>query len=710
VRDKVEAAKTAGINLAFFSGNEVYWKTRWENSTEGSNTPFRTMVCYKEGTMATPGERDCGSKCDPSTEWTGLWRDGCSYPGGNACKPENALSGNISWDGNTGTLEVPSSFSSFWFWRNTPVAALTTGQVAALTPGTLGFEWDWYQTQFLTSYPLGRVTMSRTMVDGRIHNLSLYKATSSPTSSLIFSAGTVQWAWGLDAAHDRGNSPADLSMQQGTINLFADMKVQPDPMATLETGLVRATASIDVTPPTSIITAPENNDNVPANFVTTITGTASDVGGQVAGVDVSTDGGMTWAPAIGTTNWVFYWSPKTTGPVVILTRAFDDIGNLEDQGAIGAPNRITVNVVAGNPQCPCTIFVPTQGPDPSGSNAQDGHPITLGVKFKATVDGTINAIRYYRAISDNALGTETVQLYSVSPDGGVTPGTLLASGAFSGVPTAGWTEVPLTTPVAITANTIYVATYFSPTGFYTNTDNYFGSQVIHGPLVALADSVTSPNGLFKYGTPTTYPTNAFEATNYWVDVVFGSSVPLPVTLTKFAVTKQGNDALLSWSTSMEQNNKGFEVQRSTPSSGWVTIGFVASSGNGKANTNYQYLDKNLQAGTYNYRLRQIDYDGHYQYSKTVQIVFDGHALLDLKQNVPNPFNSSTTIEIVVPKSMQVQVRLYDQLGRVVESLMDEMKTPGNYTIQVNRNGLRTGVYYYQLRADGQTMVKKMTVL
>ena len=114
----------AGKNLAFFSGNEVYWKTRWENSVDGTNTPFRTMVCYKEGTLPTPGENACGGKCDPSTEWTGLWRDGCSFPSGNACKPENALSGEISWDGTTGTIMVPVTYKSLRFWRNTSVATL----------------------------------------------------------------------------------------------------------------------------------------------------------------------------------------------------------------------------------------------------------------------------------------------------------------------------------------------------------------------------------------------------------------------------------------------------------------------------------------------------------------------------------------------------------------------------------------------------------
>ena len=150
-RDNVEAARAAGKSLAFFSGNEVYWKTRWENSTDGTNTPYRTMVCYKEGTLATPQENACGGKCDPTPEWTGLWRDGCSYPLGNACKPENALSGNISWDGNTGTIQVPDTYKNLRFWRNTGIASLGSGQTATLTNGTLGYEWDWEQYQ--SSYP-----------------------------------------------------------------------------------------------------------------------------------------------------------------------------------------------------------------------------------------------------------------------------------------------------------------------------------------------------------------------------------------------------------------------------------------------------------------------------------------------------------------------------------------------------------------------------
>ena len=187
-RANVTAARDAGKNLAFFSGNEVYWKVRYENSTDGSSTPYRTLVCYKEGTL---GELACGGKCDPDASvWTGLWRDGCAptYTGQDACAPENALSGNISWHGTSGALSVPGSFAPMRLWRNTEVATLGPEASLTLPDGTLGYEWDF--EQYESTYPASRVMLSTTLNDGLTHHLSLYRA----GSALVFSAGTVQWS------------------------------------------------------------------------------------------------------------------------------------------------------------------------------------------------------------------------------------------------------------------------------------------------------------------------------------------------------------------------------------------------------------------------------------------------------------------------------------------------------------------------------------
>ena len=189
-----------------------------------------------------------------------------------------------------------------------------------------------------------------------------------------------------------------------------------------------------------------------------------------------------------------------------------------------------------------------------------------------------------------------------------------------------------------------------------------------------------------------------------------SSTPLPVTLLNFTVTKQGDNAQLNWSTSSEENNKGFEIQRSTDQSNWTVLNFIAGAGNSQTEKDYQYLDQNLAAGTYYYRLRQVDYDGNSSFSKVVPVTFDGGMALELKQNHPNPFSNYTSISMVIPKAGRVQLMLYDQMGRPMQQLMDEEKMPGTYTITMNKNGLSSGIYYYKMNALGQVIVKKMTIL
>ena len=201
----------------------------------------------------------------------------------------------------------------------------------------------------------------------------------------------------------------------------------------------------------------------------------------------------------------------------------------------------------------------------------------------------------------------------------------------------------------------------------------------------------------------------FAATSKNYVATYSGSTPLPVTLINFTATKEGENALLNWTTTMEENNKGFGIQRSVDGASWNEIGFVNGAGNSQTVINYQYLDKNLRAGTYYYRLRQVDLDGHEQMSKVVQVVFDGPSL-ELKQNRPNPFSNTTAIDMVIPKSGRVQLVLYDQFGRVIQQLMDEYKSPGTYSIIVNRNGMSSGIYYYKMNALGQTIMRKMVVM
>ena len=333
------------------------------------------------------------------------------------------------------------------------------------------------------------------------HRLTLYKHGSG---ALVFGAGTVQWSWGLDSNHDRGStSIADARMQQATVNLFADMGVQP---ATLQTGLVTATVSTDTIAPSSTISSPTSGSNVPVGSPTTISGTATDTGGGVVGgVEVSVDGGVSWQPATGRATWSYSWIPSGSGNVTIKSRAADDSANLQTPGP-----GVTVTVGSGTPN-PCsgsTLWPATAVPTVAAD--ADTSAVELGVKFRSDVNGTACGVRFYKGSANT--GTHVGKLWSSG-------GTLLAQATFTGETASGWQQVNFSSPVAITANTVYVASYHAPNGRYAVNEGYFTTGVDTPPLHALRDGASGGNGVYLYGTGG-FPTNTFGASNYWVDVVF----------------------------------------------------------------------------------------------------------------------------------------------------------------------------------------------
>ncbi len=514
-RDNVEAARDAGVHLAFFSGNELFWKTRWEPSIGGASTNHRTLVCYKETHFN--GNLDP----DPDT-WTGTWRDPRFSPPADGGEVENALSGT-AFMVNAGTTEikVPADDAAMRLWRDTSVAELAPGQTATLAEDTLGYEWD--EDLVNGTRPHGLVHLSSTTTDvpqklqdygnsyasgTATHHVTLYRAASG---ALVFGAGTVQWSWGLDSEHDRGGGPADPRMQQATVNLFADMGVQP---GTLQAGLTAATQTSDADPPQTTILSPTEGAAVELGQTVTITGAASDSegegnsGGEVGAVEVSVDGGDTWRPAQGRDAWSYSWTPKGLGEATVLARAADDSGNL------GAGDQLAVEVAAAS--CPCTIW--DEGV--TGPQDNDSKAVELGTKFRSDVDGFVTGVRYYR--TPNNTGPHSGRLWTRT-------GTQLAQVSFSGESSSGWQQANFDTPVAISANTTYVVSYHAPAGKYAAIKNYFSVVgVDNPPLHALATGVDGPNGIYEYGsagglfadgTP-----SSFQAESYLVDVVFEEEI------------------------------------------------------------------------------------------------------------------------------------------------------------------------------------------
>ena len=224
----------------FLSGNEVYWHTRLEASIDGSATPNRTIVCYKDSWES--------SKIDPG-EGTPTWRDP-AQPAPAGSQPENALTGTMYMSNDTDlAITVSAAQGKARLWRNTSLASLPAGTTQTLAPHTIGYESD--EDVDNGHRPPGPDPVDRDHRPDRAegperagtqvapgtttHSLTLYRAASG---ALVFGAGTIQWGWGLDQYHDGDNSnPADPRMQQATLNMLADMGAVP---TTLMSGLVAA--------------------------------------------------------------------------------------------------------------------------------------------------------------------------------------------------------------------------------------------------------------------------------------------------------------------------------------------------------------------------------------------------------------------------------------------------------------------------------------
>ncbi|MGJ0506231.1 MAG: DUF4082 domain-containing protein [Methylocystis sp.] len=516
-RTNVEAARNAGVNVAFMSGNEVFWATRWESSIDGSATPFRTLVCYKE-TVA-------GAKIDPSRLWTGTWFDPRFSPPSNGGQPQNALSGTLFAVNGFyyGAIQVPSAMSGLRFWRNTSVASTPPGQTATLTQNILGYEWDASPDNGFA--PGGLIDLSSTTLfvnslllydygytygnGTATHNLSLYKPSSG---AIVFGAGTVFWPWGLSAKHDGPTTPTDPNIQQAMVNQFADMGVQP---GSLQSGLVPATKSTDIVAPTSSISAPAGGANFLEGQPVTISGSASDTGGMVAGVEVSIDGGATWRRASGATNWSYTWSAASAGVYTIMSRATDDSLNTETPHP-GPTINVSPTAISGPSS---SLF--SASTSPSILTVNDPNSVELGVKFYATSSGYITGVRFYKGPQNT--GTHTGELWSAT-------GTLLASATFANETASGWQAVSFARPVAIAAGMTYVASYHT-SGFYSADRSYFAATYSNGPLAApAANGSNNGNGVYAYGSAAAFPVNSYQASNYWVDVIYYSSATGGATL------------------------------------------------------------------------------------------------------------------------------------------------------------------------------------
>jgi len=246
------------------------------------------------------------------------------------------------------------------------------------------------------------------------------------------------------------------------------------------------------------------------------------------------------------------------------------------------------------------------------------------------------------------------------------------------------------------------STNVQPSTYYTTTTSWATYSILQATAPSLAVKVKWVVRL--YGLQTTDIDNILS--------------PLPVELTAFSALVQNNTANLTWQTATEVNNYGFEIERiryEDPSvaegmRNWNKVGFVNGAGNSNSPKEYSFTDKSASSGKYLYRLKQLDNDGQYTYSKEVEVDLGMPTAFALEQNYPNPFNPTTSLQYAVSAKQFVTIKVFDMLGREVALLVNGEKEPGTYTAEFATTGLASGTYIYRMQSGEFVQTKKMVLL
>ncbi|MFN3426952.1 MAG: choice-of-anchor Q domain-containing protein [Candidatus Thermochlorobacter sp.] len=272
----------------------------------------------------------------------------------------------------------------------------------------------------------------------------------------------------------------------------------------------------------------------------------------------------------------------------------------------------------------------------------------------------------------------------------------------------------------------------SPERYWTisNSAVSFGSVTLNIDLAGIS-GITNPDRLLivRRESPlhlwqavnTSHSSNILSA-NFGMEDFYGDFAiaslaaenPLPVELKSFEAQPVARGVELRWSTASEQNNAGFEVQRRSENRGvgseaWQVLGFVRGNGTTSAAQSYAFVDQTA-SGKVHYRLKQVDFDGTFEYSPTIEVEAGLPRTFELSQNYPNPFNPTTVISYQLPVSSEVSLKIYDMLGRQVATLVEGRQEAGRYQVAFNAVQLASGLYFYRLQAGTFTQTRKMMLL
>ncbi len=186
-------------------------------------------------------------------------------------------------------------------------------------------------------------------------------------------------------------------------------------------------------------------------------------------------------------------------------------------------------------------------------------------------------------------------------------------------------------------------------------------------------------------------------------------------LVSFSAASMNSSIHLEWKTATEINNAGFEIERSVDQKFYEKITFIEGNGNSSEPKEYFYTDKPEGAGIFYYRLKQLDYNGTYEYSNTVEVSLELPNDYSLTPNHPNPFNPLTIIEFAAPTEAKVSIRIFNTIGQQVTELVNGNFSGGIHRVSFDAGSLSSGIYYYTINArgiDGSNFVssKKMILM
>ena len=192
--------------------------------------------------------------------------------------------------------------------------------------------------------------------------------------------------------------------------------------------------------------------------------------------------------------------------------------------------------------------------------------------------------------------------------------------------------------------------------------------------------------------------------------VQGSCATVPVELESFNATVNENSVSLNWKTATELNNSGFDIERMAEGGEFEIIGFIPGFGTTTESRSYSYNDYVSVKGKYSYRLKQIDFDGQFEYSNTIEVDVNAVADYILAQNYPNPFNPTTTIDFVVPTEEFVNLAVYNSLGEEVITLVNDVVASGKHSVIFNASNLTSGIYFVRMESGSFVSTRKITLL